>query len=164
MRATPGTGGQLLSTMPLDASGLIEFGPLPADGFDWYFIRYHFAVTGSLDLESGWVAYGPAETPWLTPTNEVIAGVTWPGAAGTGPGVVGPAEIGGPSGLRWAAVGEDCPLAVSINDVAVVSTRVHGFAEGEVSFLEDYPELVGTFDIEVETECAWTLSHGGYQG
>jgi hypothetical protein len=78
--------------------------------------------------------------------------------------VVGPAEIGAGYGVRWAAVGDDCPLVVIINDVAVVSTRVNGFAEGEVSLFEEYPELIGTFDIEVETECAWTLSHGTYQG
>ena len=52
---------------------------------------------------------------------------------------------------------------VSINNVDIVSTRVDGFAQGEVALL-DYPELVGMFDIEVNTECSWTLSHRTYQG
>lgn len=85
------------------------------------------------------------------------------GTAGKGPGVVGPVEIDHDQFVRWAAVGQDCPLVVTINDVEIASTSVDGFAEGEVA-LFDYPEPVGKFDIEIDTECSWTLSHGTYQG
>ena len=152
--------------MPLEADGGVVLGPLPADGYDWYLISYTMVDEGRFDGGKGWGADGPAETPWLAPASPggVVGGTTsFRGTAGTGPGVVGPVEIGDYYGLSWAAVGEDCPLVVSINDVAVVSTRVDGFAEADVS-LGEYPELLGTFDIEVETECSWTLSHGTYQG
>ena len=161
MRAEPGTTAQLLSTMPLNADGRVALGPLPADGYDWYLIYYNVQGTGSVEGGFGWVAYGPATTPWLAPTDLFIGGYSfYAGDAGRGPGVVGPVEIGDNYGMRWAAVGQACPFVVSINDVEVVSTRVDAFAEGQVPL----SELAGTFDIEVETECAWTLSHGEYQG
>ena len=151
--------------MPLDADGGVRLGPLPVDGYDWYLIGYTFVNAGHADGGAGWVAYGPSASPWLAPADDVIGGYTpFAGTAGTGSGSVGPVEIGDGYGMRWAAVGDDCPLVVSINDVAVVSTRVNSFAEGEVFLFRDYPVLVGTLDIEVETECAWTLSHGTYQG
>ena len=66
--------------------------------------------------------------------------------------------------MRWAAVGQGCPLVVKLNDVAIVSTHVDGFAEGEVFLFRDYPELVGMYEIKVESECSWTLSALNYQG
>jgi hypothetical protein len=153
--------------MPDDALGMVELGPLPADGYDWYLVRYSFLNdSGVTEGASGWVASGPADSPWLRPTDE--DGWCCPfsaGASGTGSGVVGPVEIGEGHGLRWALVGgEDCPLVITINDVEIVSTRVHLFYQSEVFLFRDYPELAGTVDIEVQTDCAWTLSHGMYQG
>jgi hypothetical protein len=149
--------------MPLDAVGSIELGPLPADGYDWYRIRAGF-LYDLTDDGAGWVAFGPSSTPWLALADDVPGYFPFRGTAGTGPDVVGAVEIGDGHGVRWAAVGEDCPLVVSIDDVAIVSERVDGFAEGEVFLFRDYPELVGMFDIEVDTKCSWTLSHGTYQG
>jgi hypothetical protein len=50
--------------MPLDAYGLVELGPLPVDGYDWYRIRAGFLdnLTGG-GTNSGWVAYGQAHRP-----------------------------------------------------------------------------------------------------
>jgi hypothetical protein len=150
--------------MPDYAVGGVELGPLPMDGYDWYRIRYGFADAGHAAGGAGWVAYGPSASPWLAPPAGDQSDIrTFAGTAGTGDGVVGPVEIGDYYGVRWAAVGQACPLVVSINDVAVVSTTVDGFADGDVRLFQGYPEVVGTFDIEIETECAWTLSHGTYE-
>jgi hypothetical protein len=166
VREVPGTGGALLGTMPVDALGMVELGPLPVDGYDWYLIRYSFLnESGVTDGGNGWVASGPSATPWLRPTDEEgwHSGI-FAGGAGTGPGIAGPVELGNAEGVRWAAVGDACPLVIGLGDVAVVSTRVDGFAEGEVMLFRDYPELTGMFEIEVASECSWTFSAVHYQG
>ena len=151
--------------MPLDALGMVELGPLPVDGNDWYLIRYSFLnASGVTDGATGWVASGPIAAPWLASADDAgwYSGI-FAGAAGTGAGVVGPVEIGDFHAVRWAAVGQGCSLVVSINDVEIVSTSVDGFAQGGVELFRDYPGLVGTFDIEIESECSWTLSQGTYE-
>jgi hypothetical protein len=88
------------------------------------------------------------------------------GGAGAGPGVVGPVEIDYWNyGVDWAAVGDACPLHINLNDVAIVSTNVDGFAEGTAQsdlFLE-HPELVGSVS-EVSSACWWALTVVRYQG
>lgn len=152
--------------MPIDALGMVELGPLPVDGYDWYLIQYSFLnASGVTDGGIGWVAAGPSTSPWLAPADDAgwYTGI-FAGAAGTGPGALGPVEIADSQGVPWAAVGQACSLVVSLNEVVIVSTRVDGFAEGEVLLFRDYPELVGMFDIEVESDCSWTLSAVTYQG
>lgn len=166
VRAVPGSTGELVSTMPLDALGMVELGPLTVDGFDWYLVRYSFLnASGVTDGAVGWVASGPSTSPWLAPVDDAgwYSGIFAAGA-GAGPGALGPVEIGDSQGVRWAAVGEACPLVVSLGDVAIVSTTVDGFAEGEVFLFRDYPELAGMVDIDVESECSWALSALTYQG
>lgn len=147
--------------MPRDAVGAVALGPLPVGGYDWYHILYTYLSPGAASGGDGWVAYGPSASPWLAPpAGDPSGSLSFAGAAGTGPGVVGPVQAGDFQGVHWAAVGQACPLVVSIDDVTIVSTRVDGFADGEVRLSEEYPELVGTFDIDIETDCAWTLSYG----
>jgi hypothetical protein len=169
VRASPGSTGEMLATMPLDALGMIELGPLPRDGYDWYLLRYSFLnASGATDGGVGWVASGPTTSPWLVPAEDAgwYTGLV-AGDAGTGPGVAGPIEIADWNhGVRWAAVGTACPLDININDASIVSTDVNGFAEGEVQsqFFVEHPELVGTVSIEIASDCSWALSVVRYQG
>jgi hypothetical protein len=89
------------------------------------------------------------------------------GDAGTGPGVAGPVDIGNWNyGVLWAAVGDACPLDINLNDVAIVSTSVDGFAEGtaQSDLFVEHPELVGTVSIEVSSVCSWAVTIVKYQG
>ena len=155
--------------MPINAMGMVQLGPLAVDGYDWYLIQYAFLnASGVTDGGTGWVASGPTATPWLTPADDAgwYTGLI-AGAAGTGPGVAGPVEIEDWNhGVRWAAVGDACPLDINLNDERIVSTIVDGFAEGEVGsdLFVEHSELVGTVTVEVAGECAWTLSVVRYQG
>jgi hypothetical protein len=162
--------GELLRTMPTDALGMVELGPLPLDGHDWYVIQYTFLnASGVTEGGQGWVASGPSESPWLVPAQEAgwYSGLV-AGYAGSGSALLGPVEIRDPfpHGLRWAAVGDHCGLRIALGDEEIVSTTIDRFASGEwpTTFFIDQPALIGMVTITVEGECAWAVSVVFYQG
>ena len=164
VRSQPGTSAEQLNVLPADAVGLVDLGPLYADGYAWYrFASYHSDTVGA---DGGWVASGPRSAPWLVETDRRFGDHgTIQGFAGTGSASVGPIEISDPNhGLRWAAVGDDCQLEVVLHhggeSITAVSTSVHGYAEGELpsDFFVANSSFVGGFMIEVASSCNWALS------
>ena len=61
MRATPGTGGTLITRVNPGQEFTILAGPQAANGLNWYQIR---SDNGSIE---GWAADGDGTTRWLSP-------------------------------------------------------------------------------------------------
>lgn len=61
VRATPGTGGQLITRADPGQEFTVLAGPQSANGFNWYQIR---SDDGSIE---GWAAEGDGSTRWLSP-------------------------------------------------------------------------------------------------
>ena len=61
VRATPGTGGTLLTQINSGAQVTVLAGPQSADGFTWYQVR---SDDGTVE---GWIADGDGTTRWLSP-------------------------------------------------------------------------------------------------
>jgi hypothetical protein len=172
VRSAPGTTAELTATLPPAAYGMVELGPLPADGYAWYLVSYAFLnSSGVTEGGIGWIAAGSSSSPWLVETSAegwytgLIAGY-----AAIGSSTEGPVEIEDWNhGVRWAAVGTSCRLEVALESatdrVSIVSTTVDGYADGEVSelFLRN-PDFTGRVMIDVETDCAWAVSVVRYQG
>ena len=163
VRSQPGTGAELLDTLPDDAVGLVDLGPLYADGYAWYRLAaYSFASGGG----EGWVASGPRSAPWLVESDRRFGDHgAIQGFAGTGSASVGPIDFSGPNrGLRWAAVGDDCQLDIVLHSaseqLSAVSTAVVGYAEGNLptDFFVVNSWFVGSLTIDVTSSCSWALS------
>ena len=170
VRSQPGTGSEQLDTLPDDAVGLVDLGPLYAtdlgplysDGYAWYHLTY-FPTQGD---GMGWVASGPRSAPWLIESDRRFGDHgAIQGFAGAGSASVGPIELSDPNhGLRWAAVDDDCQLNIVLHNaseqISAVSSAVVGYTEGSLptDFFVVNPSLVGSFTIEVTSNCTWALS------
>lgn len=59
VRAEPGTGGEILGTLPWGTTGTVRSGPVESDGYAWYEVE--------AEGRPGWTAAGDGEDRWVVP-------------------------------------------------------------------------------------------------
>jgi hypothetical protein len=170
-RTQPGTSSPVVHTLPEGAIGLVELGPLSADGYDWYRVQYAYLnAFGVTDGGRGWMASGSSDAPWLVPTERHWDHGPIAGFAGSGSELIGAVQMNDPwQEIRWAALGSDCSFVLTFESesqrAAGVVIVVDGYAEGVVEDLfPDTPEFVGSVAVRIATECRWTYAIVTYIG
>lgn len=125
-----------------------------------------------MHFDSGWVAGGSAEAPFLVPAEQPPppsgAPVFGPGPApyaaawGMGDGRTDSFEATSPISVRWTAAdpeGTECDMRVTLQPAGIDmgSAHVNGWGEGDEWWPRDSSSMDGDYWVEIRSDCSWSL-------